>query len=83
MREWIESTHPSRHFDPPLTDGGKAQAAVAANALVCTALPFAALYCSPQLRCIETAVPIAAALGLVRVPLCQLAMPIVLSSHGA
>lgn len=64
-RAWVERTHPGRRFDPHLTAAGKAQAAVAAEALSGLPHTYTALYCSPQLRCIETAAPIAAAVGLV------------------
>jgi hypothetical protein len=63
---WIKETSPSRYFDPPLTKRGQAQAHLAGQAISSLPHAFNAIYCSPQLRCLETAAPIAAQLGLVR-----------------
>lgn len=62
---WLEETPPSRYFDPPLTKRGQVQAHIAGQAISSLPHTFNAIYCSPQLRCLETAAPIATQLGLV------------------
>ncbi|MEO0947463.1 MAG: histidine phosphatase family protein [Cyanobacteria bacterium J06641_5] len=61
--DWFETAR--RPYDPPLSREGSVQAQELAHRL-CRE-PIARLFCSPYLRAVQTAAPVAAALGL---PLC-------------
>ncbi len=64
---WAAATHPDFHFDPPLTARGLRQASEAGAALAGMPHHIRAIYSSPQIRCLQTAMVVAKHLGMVRV----------------
>jgi broad specificity phosphatase PhoE len=64
-RQWKDAVRDGHadSFDPPLTRGGEQQAAESARQLraLLPGRPFDVVYCSPLLRCVQTAAPVATA----------------------